>query len=95
MRRTGAGTMKARMKKEEIITELEAFFERDFPKPGEKISETTNLLQDWFIDSLAIVTTTLFLESRFGISLSRSDIQGDNFQNIASLADLVARRLAD
>lgn len=79
----------------QIVAELAAFLERDFPKPGEQLTETTDLLQDWFIDSLAIVTTTLFIEEHFGIALARSDIVGDNFKDIASLADLVARRLAE
>jgi acyl carrier protein len=81
------------MTREGIVSELKQFFEREFPKPGAELAEDTNLLEDWFIDSLAIVDTTLFIEERFDVSLSRSDINGDNFQSISALADLVTRRL--
>jgi acyl carrier protein len=81
------------MSREGIVGELKQFFEREFPKPGAELTEETNLLEDWFIDSLAIVDTTLFIEEKFDVSLSRSDITGDNFQTISALADLVTRRL--
>jgi len=81
------------MNKEDIIAEFKLFFEREFPMTGVELTATTNLLQDWFVDSLAIVNTTLFIESRFGISMARADINGDNFLNISTLADLVLRHL--
>jgi acyl carrier protein len=81
------------MDQSQITSDLKVFFEREFPNPGVALTETTSLLEDWFVDSLAIVTTTLFLESHFGIELQRADINGENFRDIASLARLVAGRL--
>ncbi|MGB5305376.1 MAG: acyl carrier protein [Gammaproteobacteria bacterium] len=89
----GDGAVKSVMNKEDIVAEFKQFFEREFPMTGVELTETTNLLQDWFVDSLAIVNTTLFIESRFGISMARADINGDNFLNISTLADLVLRHL--
>jgi acyl carrier protein len=83
------------MDKKQIIAQLKTFFEREFPNPGTELTETTNLLEEWFVDSLAIVNTTLFLEKNFGIEISRADINGTNFENISSLGELVAKRLAE
>ena len=81
------------MNKPEVVTELMQFFAAEFPEPDEALTEDTNLLQGWFMDSLAIVTPTLFIEEHFGVPLSRADINGDNFQNVSTLADLVLRKL--
>ena len=55
------------------------------------LTNTTHLLDDWFLDSLGIVVTVLFLESNFKIKFSRADINGAAFASIDSLTDIVAR----
>ena len=77
----------------EIKIELKEFFEREFPNPGIDLKEDTNLLNHWFIDSFGIVNTTLFLEQKFGIEISRSDINPTTFQNIETLAQFITDRL--
>ena len=80
------------MDRAEIAARIMRYLEDEFPNDGVELTAETSLLDDWFIDSLAITETVLFLESSFAIDLSRADINGDNFQNVASLADLVASR---
>ncbi|MBC8285487.1 MAG: acyl carrier protein [Nitrospinae bacterium] len=77
----------------EIKLELKEFFKREFPNPGIDLKDDTNLLDDWFIDSFGIVNTTLFLEQRFGIEISRSDINPATFRNIEILSKFIADRL--
>ena len=77
----------------EIAARLKAYLESEFPNDGAELSLTTSLLDDWFIDSLAIVQTVLFLESAFGISLGRADINAETFKTIASLSEFIAGRL--
>ncbi len=77
----------------EIKVELKAFFEREFPNPGIDLKDDTNLLNDWFIDSFGIVNTTLFLEQKFGIEISRSDINPTTFQSIETLSQFISNRV--
>ena len=57
----------------EIKSKLKDFFEQEFPDSGTTLSDNTNLLNDWFVDSFGIVSTTLFLEQNF-VSKSRARI---------------------
>ena len=57
------------------------------------MTDTTNLLDDWFVDSFGIIEIVMFLEQSFGIKVSRADINGSNFGNIESLSEFVARSL--
>lgn len=83
------------MDKINIITQIKVFIEQEFPNQGVELKDSTNLLEEWFIDSLAIVATVLFLEKSFGIDVSRADVNGTNFKDIAALADFVSKRLAN
>ncbi len=83
------------MERSEIAARIRAFLEREFPNDAIELSESTDLLDEWFIDSLGITETVIFLESSFGIDVSRADINGSNFRNIASLSEFVARRLSE
>ncbi len=77
----------------EIADTLRTFLQQEFPNQGAALSDTTDLLKDWFVDSLGIIETVLFLEKTFGIDIARADINGSNFRNIAVLSEFVARRL--
>ena len=81
------------MDKAEIAAQLKAFLEAEFPHQGEELTFTTNLLDEWFVDSLGITETVVFLEAKFGIDLSRADINGTNFKNIDALSEFVFQRL--
>ncbi len=81
------------MNRATISAQLEDFFRREFPNPGVELTASTDLLQNWLVDSLGIVNTTLFLESRFGVDVTRADIRAENFQSIDRLTDFVAGKL--
>ena len=81
------------MNKSEIVDELKAFLEQEFPNQGVDLTETTDLLGEWFVDSLGIIETVLYLEKNFGVDIKRADINGDNFQNLDTLSDFVVNRL--
>ena len=81
------------MSKTEIVDDLKAFLEREFPNQGVDLTETTDLLGEWFVDSLGIIETVLYLEKNFGVDVKRADINGDNFQNLDTLSDFVVNRL--
>ncbi|MBT3366668.1 MAG: acyl carrier protein [Nitrospina sp.] len=79
----------------EIKSQLKNFFEEEFPNPGASLTDDTNLLDDWFVDSFGIVNTTLFLEEKFGVEISRADINAITFRSIETLSQYVANQLKD
>ncbi len=81
------------MEKGVISKLLKDFFEEEFPNQGMDLEYTTDLLNDWFVDSLGIINTVLFLEREFAISIARADINSDNFQNIDTLSTFVRKTL--
>jgi acyl carrier protein len=76
-----------------IVARLKAFLEAQFPNPGVELTGATPLIDGWFVDSLGIIETVLFLETEFGIPVSRADINAATFRDLDALAGLVARRL--
>jgi len=83
------------MDNNEIVTRLKAFLETEVPSQGTELTETTDLLQDWFVDSLGIIETVLFIEQTFAVPVRRNDINGTNFQSIATISAFIADRLGD
>jgi acyl carrier protein len=81
------------MNRSEIVDSLQNFLLTEFPNQGVDLTESTNLLGEWFVDSLGIIETVLFLEKSFGIDIKRADINGDNFRDLATLSEFVVRRL--
>ncbi len=80
------------MEKREIAERIREFLETEFPNPGARLTDTTLLLEEWFVDSMAIVETVLFLEKCFGVRIDRRDINGERFRTVAALAELVSER---
>jgi acyl carrier protein len=81
------------MNRNEIIDKLKTFLLQEFPNQGVTLTESTDLLGEWFVDSLGIIETVLYLEKTFAVDIRRADINGDNFSNLASLADFIGNRL--
>jgi acyl carrier protein len=81
------------MNRSEIVDSLKAFLHQEFPNQGVALTETTDLLGEWFVDSLGIIETVLYLEKNFGIDIKRADINGDNFRNLATLSDFIVKRV--
>jgi acyl carrier protein len=75
-----------------IAARIKTFFETEFPRPDAVLTETTDLLEGWLMDSVGIVNTTMFLESEFGIAVRRADINAVHFKNIQSLTAYVLAR---
>ena len=81
------------MNKKEIVDSLKTFLHQEFPNQGIELTGTTDLLGEWFVDSLGLIETVLYLEKTFGVDVRRADINGDNFQNLETLSDFVVSRL--
>ena len=81
------------MTRSEIAEQLKAYLETLSYDRHVELTESTDLLDDWFVDSIGIVDTVLFMETHFGIDIKRSDINRSNFQSIATLSEFVEARL--
>ncbi len=71
---------------------IRTYLETEYPNQDAELTNDTNLLEEWFVDSLAIVEIVMYLEKQFGIKVGRADITGDNFENVNTLASLVVSR---
>lgn len=83
------------MSRDEIFARIRDYLLRAFPADGVELDGSTLLLDEWFVDSVAIVNTVLFLESSFGVSMGRADINATVFRSLDSLTDYVERSLAE
>jgi acyl carrier protein len=83
------------MELDQIEEKIREFIESEFPNPGEKLENTTNLLEDWFVDSFGIINTLMFLENAFGVNVDRADITPGNFKSVHTLSLLVQGRLSN
>jgi acyl carrier protein len=77
----------------EIYRTIQGYLEDVSPSGGTRLDGSTDLLDGWFVDSIAIVDTVVFLERRFGIKIARADITADTFRNLDSLVGFVSARL--
>ncbi len=80
--------------KDTIIRDLMGFMKTEFPDTGIELTPSTDLLSDWLIDSLGIISTTLFLEEHFGVNVTRADIKAENYQTIENLSNFICKRLS-
>ena len=80
------------MDPEAISTELKTFLQEKFPNPGQELSADTDLLSSWFIDSLGIVQTVIFLETNFGCEVKPEDMVAENFETVERLTEFVLRQ---
>lgn len=73
----------------DVIQSLGSFVSSEIG--GQDVAPNDPLLSNGLLDSLAIVKLLNFMEHRFGIEISDSDFEPENFQSLNSLAALVAR----
>lgn len=81
------------MNRKQISNRLRDFLKKEFPNDGVELTDSTDLLGEYFVDSLGIVSTVLFLENSFQIEVARADINGTNFKNIDTLSEFVEQIL--
>lgn len=72
-----------------VKSRIKRFLEQSFPNPSMTLTDQTSLLEGWFIDSLGIVQTVIFLEEAFACNVRPSDIKAANFQTVEALASYV------
>lgn len=81
------------MELDQICEHIRAFYLESPPNAGQPLTDTTNLLEDWFLDSMGVIETVVFLENAFEVDIHRADINADNFCSILALAHFVKAKL--
>ena len=57
---------------------------------GDDLDETTPLLEYGILDSITMVSVLAFIRARFGVEVRGEDITVSNFENVSTLARMVA-----
>lgn len=78
---------------DEIKNKIKSFLINEMPNNDFELNDSTDLLNEWFLDSFGIINTIMFLETEFSISVSRSEINGDNFANLNSISVYILNKL--
>ncbi|MBE6816080.1 MAG: acyl carrier protein [Ruminococcaceae bacterium] len=60
-------------------------------KPGVAVDETTRLLDDKVLDSLAIVSLVAELSDEFDVDITARDIVPDNFATVTAIKAMIDR----
>lgn len=78
-----------------IADRIREFLSSEYAGQGIELTDTTHLLDEYFVDSFGIIDTVMFLENTFGIRIAQADINGENFKDVASLSAFVHGRLSE
>ncbi len=77
-----------------IKTAIGAFIQEHFPAARQRtLLEDDALLGSNIVDSMGVLDLVHFAEDEFGIVVDPEELTPENFQSIASLAELVAAKL--
>ena len=79
----------------DVSEKLMNFIQQESPGGGETLTVDTELLVDWFVDSLMILNIVEFVESEFGIRFQRSGINAATFKNVQTLTEYIQAQQAD
>lgn len=76
--------------------ELLKYISDNFTGNGtDAVDAETSLFQGQVLDSLNLVELITFVESRFGIKVSPSEVSIDNLDTVNRIAGFIERKLAD
>jgi len=82
------------MKPQEIIEILDKFIKEHFELDGDPdYSMDVNLFDYGFVDSLGAVEIIMFVEERFGCSITQRDISKYPMNSVEEIAEVVASKL--
>ncbi len=79
----------------EVGAAIKAYILEEF-LPGEDASEltdTTPLKSTGILDSIATLSVVSFLEERFKIQIEPHELDGDTFESVANIEQLVSSKL--
>ena len=80
------------MKREDIVVEVRSFVVRELcDGDDEAIEDTTHLLEEGVLDSIAIMNLIAFVEDRFEIEVLSEYLTPQNLSSLNAISELVLR----
>jgi acyl carrier protein len=79
----------------DVVREVRAYIVEELVEgrvDAASLSEQMNLVEEEILDSLGIMSIVEFLEERFGVEIDPAEIEIDNFETLAAIANLVAEK---
>lgn len=74
------------------LSALRSFIIKKFAKRGTTaIDDSTSLVKGGWIDSFGMVDVVAFVEQEYNITIPDAEVNGDNFENLATIRALLAR----
>jgi len=80
------------MDEAEIGQRIERFLRKENPSNHAELTPTTELMEGWLVDSLALLSLVSFFENDFDIAVKRRDINARNFSTLEHLVEFVKAR---
>ena len=81
------------MSEQEILHSVVEFIYAKFPLAKQKaIAPMESLLDSGVVDSMGILEIVTFVEDEFSVELTDEEVLADNFENIQSIANLIAKK---
>jgi acyl carrier protein len=79
----------------EVAGRIRAHLLDAFPNGAVELTGSTDLLSDYFFDSIAVIEVVDYLEREFAIRIRRADVNGDTFRCIDAIARFVVGRMSE
>jgi len=83
------------MTRDHIILEFKTFLIDIIGADETLLTVDRDLLESNILDSYGILSMTVFMEEKFGITIIPEEMTLENYRSLANLTDLVLPKLAD
>ncbi len=81
------------MDKLEIAAQIKSFLEDALPGHETELTYSTDLLNEWFVDSFGVVETVMFIEDKYKVNILSADVSVEIFKNINTISEFVTKML--
>ncbi|HEX6925888.1 MAG TPA: acyl carrier protein [Longimicrobiaceae bacterium] len=80
-----------------VVAQIREFITDNFlyARPDFVLNDTDALLGSGIVDSMGVMEIVVFLEERFGLEVSDTDITEDNLGSVQAIANYVNARLGE
>lgn len=78
-----------------IKEEVRSYINQSVHVDNNKIKDNSLIFKEGFLDSMGFILLITFLEEKFSIKTSDSDLIEENFESINAISDFVVRKSAN
>ena len=74
-----------------IASEIRQFLKRYID--GNKFTDSTNIFEEGFVNSLFTMDLIVFIENNYGMKIENEDLKIENFSSVAAIASLIEKKI--